>query len=170
MKTALALTLFLFAPSLSADQAAPAAPTVAMANASQPQPWLEAAGQPTPEQLAEVAKAGYKTVIDLRLPSEERGFDEPAKVAELGMAYVNIPITSDTLDAAALARFREELAKAEKPVLLHCAAANRVGALYYGYLRLDLGLPAEAALAQARAAGLKNEALATKVEGLLPKP
>jgi hypothetical protein len=37
---------------------------------------LRTAGQPTAVNLEAAAKAGYKSVIDLKAPVEERGFDE----------------------------------------------------------------------------------------------
>lgn len=146
---------------------APAAGTFGIDKASQPEPGLIAAGQPTAEQLKEAAKAGYKTVLDLRPASEARGFDEAQAAKQAGLEYVNIPVTADTLDAAALDRFLEEMQKAERPVLVHCASSNRVGALYYAYLVLEKGLPREEALAKAREAGLRSAELEGKVEALL---
>ena len=49
-------------------------------------------GQPEPEHVALLAAAHIHTVLDLRLPEEERGYDEAASVAHAGMEYLNIPV------------------------------------------------------------------------------
>lgn len=146
---------------------APPAGTFGIDKASQPEPGLIAAGQPTPEQLKEAAQAGYKTVLDLRPPAEARGFDEAQVARDAGLEYVNIPVTADTLDAATLGRFFAEFDKAERPVLVHCASSNRVGALYYAYLVQEKGMAKEEALAKARKAGLTSAELEAKIVSLV---
>lgn len=159
------LVLLLLTGPLTAETVAPAAP-FGLANGTEIAPGVVGAGQPTAPQLEELAKAGTKSIIDLRTASEDRGFDEAARAKELGMAYINIPVTTDTLDAATIARFREAYAKAERPLLLHCASANRVGALLYAELVLT-GKAPEEALAKAKAVGLKNPALEEKVKAVV---
>ena len=51
------------------------------------------AGQPTADGFQAVKDAGFKTVINLR-PVDEMSFDEKKVVEDLGMTYVNIPITT----------------------------------------------------------------------------
>lgn len=157
---------------LSAQTSAPAvAPDLfGLLNGSAPEPGLLAAGQPTAEDLAEIAAAGYKTVLDLRAPGEERGFDEPARVRELGLTYVNLPFVTAELDAATLDRFRELLRTAERPVLVHCGTSNRVGAALFAHWVLDGKLDLASARERATAAGLKSPELGAKVEGLLALP
>jgi protein tyrosine phosphatase (PTP) superfamily phosphohydrolase (DUF442 family) len=52
------------------------------------------ADQPSEEQLAAVADAGFEVVINLVLHNDPRYFlkDEAATVASLGMEYVHIPV------------------------------------------------------------------------------
>lgn len=135
-------------------------------NASFPEKGILAAGQPTGEQLQVLAEEGYKTVIDLRPDSESRGYDEAGAAKANGLTYVNIPVTGTTLDKAAIDRFVAELDKAQKPVIVHCATSNRVGALYYAWLR-EKGMPREEALAKGKAAGLKSPELIEKVDAAL---
>lgn len=152
----------------TAPTSPPSAPeTFGIDHASPLMPGALAAGQPTREQLEKLAKAGYKTVVDLRSPGEDRGFDEAAVARELGLAYVNVPVTPSTLDRAVLDRFVESLKKAERPLLVHCGTSNRVGALFYGYLLSEEKLPPEQALARAREAGLRSEELAGQVGELV---
>lgn len=117
--------------------------------------WL--AGQPGPEDLALARDAGVRTVFNLRHEREIRGFDEPTVVAELGMRYVSLPwngpaeLNDDVFDRA-----RAVLDTAERPLLLHCASANRVGAVWLPWRVLDCGLAVEDALAEARTIGLRT--------------
>lgn len=111
-------------------------------------------GQPDSEVLSMAKAAGFKTVVDLRGESEDRGMDEAAEVAALGMQYVTLPIAgADDINFDNAAALDKILADAEGPVLVHCASGNRVGALYA--LREKLaGATDEEALAKGKAAGM----------------
>ncbi|MDH3482305.1 MAG: protein tyrosine phosphatase family protein [Gammaproteobacteria bacterium] len=98
---------------------------------------ITSAGQPDEAAFGIFADSGYAAVIDLRTDGEDRGLDEKAVVEGLGMDYVSLPIGSDGISFEN-ARALDELLKAyDKPVLVHCASANRVGALLA--LRASLG-------------------------------
>jgi uncharacterized protein (TIGR01244 family) len=111
-------------------------------------------GQPDSELLSLAKDAGYTTVVDLRRTTEDRGMDEAAEVAALGMQYIALPVDGANgvtyENAAALDKI---LAAAEGPVLLHCASGNRVGALH-ALSRKVAGASNEDALAAGLAAGL----------------
>lgn len=141
--------------------------TFGISNATFPEPGVMAAGQPTGEQLQLLAEEGYKTVIDLRPAEEPHGFDEPEAARQNGLTYVNIPVDLQTLDQTTIDKFLETMRKAERPVLLHCATSNRVGALYYAWLVLEEDVPARAAMAKAKATGLRHPELVQKVEKLV---
>jgi uncharacterized protein (TIGR01244 family) len=125
-------------------------------NRRDPLAGITTAGQPDAAQLEGAAKAGFKSVIDLRGPDEDRGLDEPAVVARLGMSYVSLPVEGAAgvsyANASALDKL---LAKVERPVLIHCSTGNRAGALLA--LRAKLGgADSETALALGKTAGLKG--------------
>ena len=141
--------------------------TYGIANASFPEPGVLAAGQPTGTQVQLAAEDGFKTVLDLRTPDELRDFDEKEAARLNGVAYVNVPVSPATLDQATIDRFLAAMRKAQKPVLLHCSNGNRVGALWYAWLVLEEGKPPAAALAKAKAVGLKNPELTQKIEKLV---
>jgi protein tyrosine phosphatase (PTP) superfamily phosphohydrolase (DUF442 family) len=120
-------------------------------------------GQPSASQLASLGAAGCVTVVDLRAPAEPRGFDEPAAVTASGMEYFPIPFTAETLGDAQFDRIREVLReRAERPLLVHCASANRVGALLIPFFMLDEGRSQNDALALAQRVGLRSAELAAK--------
>lgn len=134
---------------------------VSLPNGAAPLEGVLTAGQPTAAQIRQLAAAGVRTIIDLRPLSEPRGFDEPAAALDAGIAYHNVPVTPATLTDAEFDRVREILADPlQRPVLVHCASANRVGALLIPYLELDERRTAEDALATARQIGLRSDDLA----------
>jgi uncharacterized protein (TIGR01244 family) len=128
------------------------------------------ASQPAPEDFAQAKKGGVRTVINLRHASEIKTFDERRAVEAEGMTYLNLPwngpeeLTDEVFDKA-----REYLKTAERPILLHCSSANRVGAVWLPHRVLDGGLSWEAALAEARTIGLKSPELEAKAKGYISR-
>jgi len=111
-------------------------------------------GQPSREQLAEIAEQGYVAIIDMRGVDEDRGYDERAAAESLGLEYNPLPIEGASAvnleNARKLGALLEEI---DGPVLVHCGSGNRVGALV-ALLESDRGASADEALAAGRAAGL----------------
>lgn len=136
-------------------------------NATSPEPGVLLAGQPTGEQVQLAAEDGYKTLIDLRMPEEPRGFDEVEAARLTGLVYVNLPVNPVTLDQATIDRFLATMKKAQRPVLIHCGTGSRTGALWYAWLVLERGKTPAAALAEAKAAGLRQPELTEKIEKLV---
>ena len=89
-------------------------------------------GQPTPEELRQAVAKGVTTVVNLRASDEPGVAEQERLVAELGVNYVAIPVSSpDDLDRTAAQKLDDALASAQgKPVIVHCASGNRVGALF----------------------------------------
>ena len=126
-------------------------------NVGLPLPWLVTAGQPSAEQMQAAAEAGIRTVIDLRDPMEPRPFDEAATAAELGLTYINAPVTPGTLTDATLERVLAAVrAHTDTPTMLHCASANRVGAALIPYFILDRGMSEQDAVDAAMLVGLRS--------------
>jgi uncharacterized protein (TIGR01244 family) len=118
-------------------------------------PDVAAAGQPSDEALADIKKAGFKTIINLRTP-EEGSLEEKPKVEALGLEYHNIPIGSEGVSKEDFVQFEALIQdSANRPVFIHCAASNRVGALWYIHQVLGEGKDEAAALEEARKAGMK---------------
>ncbi len=69
-------------------------------------------------------------MIDPREPGEDRGFDEPETVRRAGMDYVSIPVGHEDVDDETFELLWDLTVGSEcRPMLVHCASANRVGAL-----------------------------------------
>lgn len=130
-------------------------------NAACPLPGLATAGMPQAEHYARLAAAGYTTVLDLTAPEEARGYDEAATVAQAGLAYITLPVRSYTPSDDAFDQVRTLLRDAgNRPLLVHCRSANRVGGLLLPYLILDEGTGQEEALTIATQVGLRSPELA----------
>jgi uncharacterized protein (TIGR01244 family) len=127
-------------------------------------PEIATAAQPSEEGLAKLQLRGFRTVINVRADSE-LALDERLAVEKLGMAYHQIPVRSDELDPEAVDRFLTALDSAARPVLVHCASGNRVGALWLIY-RLRDGVELEQARAEAGSIGLRSAALEAKALAL----
>lgn len=85
-----------------------------------------------------------------------------------GLEYVTIPIDQQTLSTGnPFADFVEIFKTAERPVVVHCASGNRVGAAYYAWLVVEGGLTREQALEKAEANGLRSAQLEAAVDRYL---
>lgn len=128
-----------------------------MTDIRRPLPDVYASGQPTPDQLAALAAEGVRTVINLRASSEHVEFDEALEAKNLGLRYVSIPIAGpQDVSTETASRFSGELADARCAggVLVHCASANRAGAMLALDQVMSRNEPVPDALAIGRAAGL----------------
>ena len=99
-------------------------------------------GQPTEAQLAELAAAGVRHVINLAPHNHRHALpDEAASVVALGMRYVYIPVDFNAPTEMDFNRFCAAMENlGNNPVHVHCAANYRVSAFFYRYRRDVLGM------------------------------
>ena len=129
-------------------------------------PGLAAGGQPALEAIARLKEMGFKTVINLRTEKEGTKAEEQA-VAAAGLRYLWVPITAETLSGAdvdAVAKVLDD--PGAGPTLLHCASANRVGAVWT-ILQVRRGKSLEEAEAEGHAIGLASPAMHEAVRRVL---
>jgi uncharacterized protein (TIGR01244 family) len=131
---------------------------------------LYLAGQPQVEDLQVAKEQGIKTVLNLR-KKEELTWDEEAAVKKLGLNYINLPIGGPAdLKDEVFEQARKILGDKERqPVLLHCASANRVGAIWLAHRVLDDKVPYDQALEEARKVGLKAPPLEAAAKAYITK-
>lgn len=137
-------------------------------NGQSPLPGVVTGGQPSPEQLAALAEAGFRTLVDLRAPGEDYPrAEEQAAAEELGLEYLSIPVAGvEALteeNARALSRVLSD--RTAYPVAIHCGSGNRVGALLALEAAWVDGMAPEVALELGRAGGLTR--LEARVRELL---
>ncbi len=126
------------------------------------------AGQPSLDDWDRVVEAGVQTVITLRHPSELKDYDEQETVTGKGMEFIQIPFNSaDELTDNVFEQVRAALKTARQPILLHCASANRVGAVWIPFRVLDEGLAPEDAITEAKTIGLRSAAYQQRAETYL---
>ena len=120
-----------------------------------------AGGQPTPDQLAALARHGIKVVINLRLPSEgnDQGIREAVQLKELGVKYFNLPVVYAEPKSADVDEFLKVTDAELKngPVYLHCAAGIRAGAFWAIRRVVRDGWEFDKAIDEARKIGLGNQ-------------
>ncbi len=82
------------------------------------------------EEISEVAKLGFKTIINNR-PDGEGGASQPTSeqirlaAEKLGLAYFYIPVIPSNIQAEQIKVFSLAYANAAKPILGFCKTGNR---------------------------------------------
>jgi uncharacterized protein (TIGR01244 family) len=122
-------------PTAPVEPAEPPQPTLAeigISNAAIVGDNVVTGGQVTDEQLAKAKELGVTAVVNLRSVAERAEYEtEQAKVEELGMTYVHMPIDGATGDGLTEenARALAEIVARGEPTIVHCKTGQRAGAL-----------------------------------------
>ena len=115
--------------------------------------------QPTEEALRQLAEDGYKAVVNLRVAGENdqpiSPKEEGVQVKELGMRYLHIPVSMDTMEPQTVDRFRQEVARLPSPVFVHCHKGMRAGALVMMHTAIESGVSGEQTLDKAAELGFQ---------------
>lgn len=104
---------------------------------------LATSGQPTPEQFSEIAKAGYRAIINLAVSTSTNALEnEGAIVTDLGMVYIQIPVVWEDPKVEDVKLFFKmmDLLKGDR-VWVHCAKNMRVSCFIYLWQKHILQLP-----------------------------
>ena len=125
-------------------------------NQRSPLKEMVSGGQPDEASLEAAARAGFRTVVNLRRADEPVPFNEEAKVEELGLRYISIPVAGAAgLTAENVQRFAEVVDNPGLyPMVVHCASGNRVGALFALKVHQVDGVGPDSALIVGKEAGL----------------
>ena len=104
-------------------------------------------GMPRAEQFTDIAAAGFKTVINLALPTSDNALpNEGDLVTRAGMTYVHIPVLFDAPQRADYDRFERIMNSVKsQPVFIHCAANMRVSAFMFLFRLRNSQIPRQAA-------------------------
>ena len=112
--------------------------------------------------LEGLKKDGFKTIINLRQPTEQGANIEQnaAKAKELGLNYISLPLNGQSPDPKVVDEFLAAVAnKSNQPVFIHCGSDSRVGAVWVVQRVLQDGWTVEKATEEAKMIGLRSEAL-----------
>lgn len=131
-------------------------------NMTQVDPTIACAGATDAAAIPELAKRGFKSIVNLRLASERDANVDDAKAAAAaaGIRYIHIPFDVANPDDAIVDRFIAAVSdSANQPVFVHCGSANRAaGLLMIKRVTVD-GWDTAKAESEARAIGLSNPTL-----------
>ena len=121
-------------------------------------------GATQPTAMAELKKEGFRSVINLRMASEQGTDIEGSRAAaqSAGLRYIHLPFDAASPDPKLVDNFLSAVAdKSNQPVYIHCASANRVGSVWMIKRALQDGWEIEKAQQEAEAIGLSNPRLKT---------
>jgi len=129
------------------------------------------ASQPKPDDFRLAKQRGIKTVLNLRLPEENPGFDETKLLNELGIAYHNVGYKGPEMLTDKVINYVRTLLNdpGNKPLLVHCSSGNRVGAIWLAHRVIDGNLEYHNALQEAKIVGLKSPAYEQKVKNYIDR-
>jgi uncharacterized protein (TIGR01244 family) len=116
-------------------------------------------GSTKPEAIREIRNMGFKSVINLRLATEEGAMveEEGAAVRAAGMNYVHLPFNAQSPDPHLIDDFIAAVTKpANTPAYVHCAAGGRAAALWMIKRVKADGWTVDRALVEANALGLND--------------
>jgi protein tyrosine phosphatase (PTP) superfamily phosphohydrolase (DUF442 family) len=128
---------------------------------SEPTPAIGTGGQPTEAGMKLLAEKGYRSIVNFRTTEEMAKFPfEEKMAADLGMKYFLIPVQGKEPKEAQAQAFLNlmQALKGEK-TFVHCAGANRAGALMMIDLVVNEGMDLDKAESEARKIGMSSENL-----------
>jgi protein tyrosine/serine phosphatase len=118
--------------------------------------WIEPgvmarANQPSPEHIARYAKAGFKTILNLRGKSDTGYYElEREACARHGMVLIDHRLHSrEPPSRDQILKAKQIFETIEYPALMHCkSGADRAGVMAVLYKHLKMGLPVREAIEQ----------------------
>jgi uncharacterized protein (TIGR01244 family) len=119
-------------------------------------------GATQPAAMTELKKQGFASVINLRVATEQGANVDAGRAAAqaAGLTYIHLPFDAAKPDPALVENFLSAVADTKnQPVYIHCASANRVGAVWMIKRALQDGWDIDKAREEAEAIGLSNARL-----------
>ena len=119
---------------------------------------LAIAGQPTLDELQQLAEEGYRSIVNLRSSNETGFLDvEQQKTEYLGLYYANIPIQTKSLNLDTALSVIRQLTELPKPMLIHCDNGIRSSIIVLMQIAIEQGIRAEDAFQKVTKLGLLND-------------
>lgn len=108
---------------------------------------LGSAGMPEVRQLEDIAKAGYRVVINLAMNDSAGAISDEAEIlARHGITYIHIPVIWEMPELASLKTFFETMdAYSDQKIFVHCVKNMRVSIFIYLFRLLRDGQDPETA-------------------------
>ena len=115
--------------------------------------------QPSEDQIQQLGKQGFKSVVNFRTDGEEdqplspQAEGEKAKAA--GMEYLHIPVSMKSMGPELVDQFRERYPDLPKPVFAHCKSGKRAGAMVMMNMAVEQGMTGDQTLQKAKEMGFE---------------
>ena len=121
---------------------------------------------PTANRLGELAREGFRSVVNLRAPGEKDEILSPAEEGEVarrhGLEYLSIPITPQDVSLSTAKHFEQEVSRLPGPIAVHCASGRRAGLFTFMHVARTKGLSGDDAVAEAESMGFQFATPETK--------
>jgi uncharacterized protein (TIGR01244 family) len=126
-------------------------------NFTQVDATVACAGDTPHDAFATLSHMGFTSVVNLRLAQEPGVAGEDEIVADAGLHYFHLPLDPAAPAFGVAERFLDIVADtANQPVYIHCASANRVGAVWAIKRVVQDGWTRQQAIAEGQHIGLKS--------------
>lgn len=116
-------------------------------------------GHPGQQDLEELARHGFRAVVNLRHQDEDnqplQPDEEGEHVRSIGMKYVHIPVSGEALDESVVDRFRDSVSDLPAPIYVHCASGKRSGAFTMMHVASEENMSGDDAVQEAEAMGFE---------------
>jgi uncharacterized protein (TIGR01244 family) len=120
---------------------------------------LTVGAQPTTQEISQLAREGFKTVINLRVENEQEGqlspMEEGQTVRDAGMEYLHIPVIGNQIREGQVDEFTNAVESLPKPIYVHCAKGKRAGLFSTMHCAVKDGLSGKQTLARAKETGIE---------------
>ena len=117
------------------------------------------AGAITPESVTQIRDMGFRSIINLRRPTEEgANVDVEAAAAQAaGIRYVHLPFGGEFLDPAVADRFLVAITEPDTaPAFIHCAGGGRAATMWFIKRVMVDGWDIDQAMEEATSLGLRE--------------
>ena len=158
-RLAAALAIAAFLPATASAQQVTKKQIDGVSTFAQLESTIACGGSTTPAAIREIGTMGFKSVINLRLASEQGAQveEEGAAVRAAGMRYVHLPFNMQAPDPKLVDNFIAAVtAPGSAPAYVHCAAGGRAAALWMIKRVKADRWSVERALTEANALGLND--------------
>jgi uncharacterized protein (TIGR01244 family) len=116
-------------------------------------------GQPSRDDLRQLADEGFKAIVNLRPKGEADQPLDPEVEADivraLGLRYLNLPVTMDAIREDQVDAFRRQLIELPEPIYVHCRAGKRAGAFVMMHTAAEQHMSGDEALEKAKEMGFE---------------
>lgn len=119
-------------------------------------------GQPTEAELKDLAKSGFRSIVNLRTDNEDKQplspVDEAGVVNDLGITYFHLPVPRGDMRPELVDSFRQRMQSIDTPAFVHCGSGKRAGAFVMIDQAIDEGWSGKETLNRAKEMGFECDA------------